>query len=76
MKKKYIAALAVGAAAGIWCASCNKEYPVCRELRFVNKLAVPGWAISLNTAKLSNRMLDRMPLPTPLTQPARAACST
>lgn len=53
MKKKYMAALAAGAAAGIWCASRDKKYPVCRELRFVNKLAVPGWAIGLGTAKLS-----------------------
>lgn len=65
MKKKYMAALAVGAAAGIWCASRDKKYPVCRELWFVNKLAVPVWAVSLSRAKLSNRMLDRMPLPDP-----------
>ena len=65
MKKKYIAALTAGTAAGIWCACRDKKYPVCRELRFVNKLAVPGWAISLSTAKLSNQMLDRMPLPAP-----------
>lgn len=65
MKKKYMAALAAGAAAGVWCVSRDKKYPVCRELRFVNKLAVPGWAISLSTAKLSNRMLGRMPLPAP-----------
>ena len=65
MKKKYMAALVVGAAVGIWCASRDKKYPVCRELRFVNKLAVPGWAINLSAAKLSNQMLDRMSLPAP-----------
>jgi len=71
MKKKYIAALTAGTAAGIWCACRDKKYPVCRELRFVNKLAVPGWAISLSTAKLSNQMLDRMPLPAPPQDVAR-----
>lgn len=71
MKKKYIAALTAGAAAGIWCACRDKKYPVCRKLRFVNKLAVPGWAISLSTAKLSNRMLDWMPLPAPPQDVAR-----
>lgn len=65
MKKTYMAALAAGAAAGIWCASRDKKYPVCRELHFVNKLAVPGWAVNLGTTKISNRLLARMPLPEP-----------
>lgn len=65
VKKAYWAALAAGIGTGAWCAHRDKKYPVRRELRFANKLAVPGWAISLGTAKLSNRMLDRMPLPAP-----------
>lgn len=65
MKKKYIAALAAGAGIGAWCIHRDKKYPVRRELRFANKLSVPGWAINLGTAWFSNRLLDRMPLPTP-----------
>ena len=65
MKKKCWAALAAGAAAGLWCACRDKKYPVCRELRFANKFFVPGWVISLNTARLSNHLLNRMPLPEP-----------
>ena len=73
MKKKYWAALAAGTAAGLWCVRRDRKYPVCRELRFVNKLAVPGWAISRSTAKLSNQMLDRMPLPAPPQDVARGS---
>lgn len=65
MKKTYWAALAAGIGAGVWCACRDKKYPVRRELRLANKLVCPGWTVSLGTAKLSNRMLDRMPLPTP-----------
>ncbi|MDE6259815.1 MAG: alpha/beta hydrolase fold domain-containing protein [Oscillospiraceae bacterium] len=56
MKKKYWAA-AAGAAAGAWCIHRNRKYPVCPELRFANKLAVPGWTLNLNTARLANRSL-------------------
>lgn len=65
MKKKYIAALAAGTGIGAWCTHQDKKYPVRRELRFANKLSVPSWAINLGTARLSNRLLDQMPLPTP-----------
>lgn len=46
MKKKYIAALAAGAGIGAWCIHRDQKYPVRRELRFANKLAVPGCAFS------------------------------
>ncbi len=62
MKKKYIAALAAGVGLSAWCVHRDRKYPVRRELRFANKLAVPGWAVNLMTAKLANRALDRMAL--------------
>ena len=65
MKEKYWAALAAGVGIGAWCVHRNKKYPVRRELRFANKLAIPGCAVSLGTARLFNRLLSRMPLPTP-----------
>lgn len=65
MKKKYIAALAAGVAASAWCVHRNRKYPVCRELRFANKLAVPGWTLNLKTAEIANRALDRMALALP-----------
>lgn len=65
VKKTYWAALTAGIGAGVWCACRDRKYPVRQELRFANKLVCPGWAVSLGTAKLSNRMLDRMPLPVP-----------
>ena len=65
MKKRYWTALAAGIAAGAWCVHRNRKYPVRRELRFVNKLAVPGWALDLRTAKLANRALARMALDLP-----------
>ena len=45
VKKKQIAALAAGVGLGAWCAHRNKKYPVRRELRFANKLAVPDWFV-------------------------------
>lgn len=60
VKKTHWAALAAGTAAGVWCARRDIKYPVRKELRFVNKLVCPGWAISLKTARLSNWMLDRL----------------
>lgn len=45
MKKKYIAALAAGAAASAWCVQRDRKYPVHRELRFANKLAVSDWFV-------------------------------
>lgn len=65
MKKKYIAALAAGTGIGAWCIHRNQKYPVRRELRFANKLAVPGWAVNLMTARLANRVLNRMALTLP-----------
>lgn len=65
MKKERFAVLALAAGAGAWCILRDKKYPVRRELRFANKLVCPGWAVNLGTAKLSNRMLDRMPLSVP-----------
>ena len=65
MKKKYWAALAAGTAAGLWCVRRDRKYPVCRELRFVNKLVVPGCAVSLKPVKMANRVLSRLPLPEP-----------
>ncbi len=65
MRKKAWAALAAGAGIGAWCAHRDKKYPIRKELRFVNKLAVPGWAVNLETAKLANRALDRMALMPP-----------
>lgn len=65
MKKRYIAALAAGAAASAWCVHRDWKYPVRRELRFANKLAVPGWAVNLRTARLANRALEWMALTLP-----------
>lgn len=65
MKKKYIAALTAGAAASAWCVHRDKKYPVRRELRFANKLSVPGWTLNLKTAEMANRALDRMALTLP-----------
>ena len=65
MKKKYIAALAAGAAASAWCVHRDKKYPVRRELCFANKLAVPGWTLNLKTAEMANRALDRIALTLP-----------
>lgn len=65
MKKKYIAALATGAGLGAWCIHRDQKYPVRRELRFANKLAVPGWTLNLKTAEMANRALDRMALTLP-----------
>lgn len=65
MKKKYIAALAAGAGLGAWCIHRDQKYPVRRELRFANKLAVPGWTLNLKTAGMANRALDRMALTLP-----------
>lgn len=65
MKKKYIAALAAGAAASAWCVQRDRKYPVRRELRFANKLAVPGWTLNLKTAEMANRALNRMALTLP-----------
>lgn len=65
MKKKVWAALAAGAGLGAWCIHRDQKYPVRRELRLANKLAVPGWALNLKTARLANRALDRMALTLP-----------
>lgn len=65
MRKKYWAALAAGGATGIWCAHRNRKYPICRELRFANKLIFPGWTLRLETARMANRILARMPVPEP-----------
>ena len=65
MKKRYWAALAAGVAAGGWCIHRNWKYPVRRELRFANKLTVPGWVLNAGTAKLANRALSWMALPEP-----------
>lgn len=60
MKRSIWAALAAGIGAGAWCALRDSKYPVRRELRLANKLAIPGWVITPGTARLSNRALDRM----------------
>jgi len=65
VKKKIWAALAAGAGIGVWCAHRDKKYPVRKELRFANKLAVPGWAATQMTARLSNWALDQMALTPP-----------
>ena len=65
MKKEYIAALATGVGLGAWCIHRDQKYPVRRELRFANKLAVPGWTLNLKTAEMANRALDRMALTLP-----------
>ena len=67
MKKERFAALALAlaAGAGAWCIFRDKKYPVRRELRFANKLAVPGWTLNLKTAEMANRALNRMALTLP-----------
>lgn len=65
MKKRYWAALAVGAAAGTWCIHRDRKYPVRPELRFANKLAVPGCALNWSTVRLANKALARTKLPKP-----------
>ena len=65
MKKKFWAALAAGTAAGFWCIYRDRKYPICRELRFINKLAVPGCAVGLESVKMANRLLSRLPVPEP-----------
>lgn len=57
MRKKYWAALAAGVAAGAWCIHRDRKYPVLRELRFANKLAVPDCVLNAHTARLANRAL-------------------
>jgi len=51
--------------AGIWCICRNKKYPVRRELRFANKLVFPGCTVTLETAKMANRILAQMTTPEP-----------
>ena len=65
MKKKVLAALAASAGLGAWCIHRNQKYPVRRELRFSNKLVVPGWTLNLKTVEMANRALDRMALTLP-----------
>lgn len=65
LKKPFLAAAAAAAGAGAWCIHRNKKYPLRPELRFANKLAVPGGVLSLRTAALANRAMDRMALPDP-----------
>lgn len=60
MKKTVWAALAAGAAAGAWCVHRDRKYPVRPELRFANKLAVPGCVLNAGTARMANRALARM----------------
>ena len=65
VKKKVLAALAASAGLGAWCIHRDQKYPVLRELRFANKLAVPGWTLNLKTVEMANRALDRMALTLP-----------
>lgn len=65
MTKKQAAPLAAAMGIGAWCVHRNKKYPVRKELRFANKLAVPGWALNRSTAKLANRALNQMALTPP-----------
>lgn len=51
---------------GVWCAHRDKKYPVRKEQCSANKVVYPGWAISLETARLSNWFLDRMALKPPV----------
>lgn len=60
MKKKHWAAASAGAAMAAWCLRRNCKYPIRRELRFVNKLVIPGCTLNLHTARLANRLLARM----------------
>lgn len=62
MKKRWIA-LGAGIAMGAWCICRNRKYPIRPELRFVNKLVVPGCVLRAGTAKLANKALSRMKLP-------------
>ena len=64
-KKRWAAALTAGAAMGAWCVHRGQKYPVLPELRFANKLAVPGCVLSMDTAKLANRALSHMALLSP-----------
>ena len=66
VKKKYWAALAAGTAMGAWCVRRDRKYPVRSELRFANKLAVPGCVLNVDTAQLANRVLTRMRMALPL----------
>lgn len=65
MKKKCWAMLAAGAGIGAWCIYRDQEYPVRRELRFANKLVIPGWSLNLKTAEVANRVLGQMTIPAP-----------
>ncbi len=65
MKKKVLAALAASAGLGAWCIHRDRKYPMRRELRFANKLVVPGWTLNLKTVEMANRALDRMALTLP-----------
>jgi len=65
VRKNYLTILAAGTAVGTWCVHRNRKYPVRPELRFVNKLAVPGGVLNANTARLANRFLARMRLKLP-----------
>ena len=62
MKKRYFAALAAAAGAGAWCLHRDRKYPLRPELRFTNKLVVPGAMLNPKTAGLANRALARMAL--------------
>ena len=66
MKKTYWAALAAGLAMGAWCVHRDRKYPVCFELRFANKLAIPGFVLNMDTVRLANRVLTRMRMSLPL----------
>jgi len=66
MHKKYWSMLAAGIALGAWHIYRDRKYPVCHELRFANKLVIPGFVLQQNTARLANQMLSRMePSPPP-----------
>lgn len=65
MRKTVWAALAAGAAAGAWCVHRDRKYPVRPELRFVNRLAVPGCVLNAGTARMANRALARMGMKLP-----------
>ncbi len=65
MKKRYFAALAAAAGAGAWCLHRDRKYPLRPELRFTNKLVVPGAMLNPKTAGLANRALARMALTLP-----------
>lgn len=65
MKKKHWVVLAAGAAVGAWCVHRDRKYPVRPELRFANKLTVPGCALNAGTARLANRALASLSLKLP-----------